>query len=102
MVGLRSRIERFSRGVAAATRLRGIFHFCLHPENLTESPHGFSMFEEILERLIRARDRGDVEVLTMGEVAARMERGREKELPDTAVDATSGSLTGVTVDCDKT
>ena len=31
------------------------------------------MFDDILERLIRARDRGDVEILTMGEVAARME-----------------------------
>ena len=78
VAGLRSRIERFSRGIAAAARLRGIFHFCLHPENLTESPHGFSMLEDILERLVRTRDRGDVEILTMGEVAARMERGRER------------------------
>lgn len=82
VVGLRSRVERFSRGVAAAARHRGIFHFCLHPENLTESPHGFSMFEDILERLILSRDRGDIEILTMGEVAARMERGRDRELPD--------------------
>ena len=79
---MRSRVERFSRGLEAAARLRGIFHFCLHPENLTESPHGFSLFEDMLERLIRARDRGDIEILTMGEVAARMERGRERELPD--------------------
>jgi hypothetical protein len=77
VVGLRSRVERFSRGLAAAARLRGIFHYCLHPENLTESRHGFSMFEEMLERLVRARDRGDVEIMTMGEVAARMEQGRE-------------------------
>src|SRR5262245_44829864 len=60
VVGLRSRIERFSRGISAATRLRGIFHFCLHPENLAESPHGFSLFEDMLERLVRTRDRGDV------------------------------------------
>jgi peptidoglycan/xylan/chitin deacetylase (PgdA/CDA1 family) len=80
VVGLRSRIERFSRGVEAATRHRGIFHFCLHPENLTESPHGFAMFEDILERLISSRDRGDVEVLTMGEIAARMERACETQI----------------------
>jgi len=84
VVGLGSRIERFSRGLAAATRHRGIFHFCLHPENLTESPHGFSMFEDIMEHLIRARDRGDVEILTMSEVAGRMERGRERVLQDFA------------------
>lgn len=86
VVGLRSRIERFSRGLAAATRLRGIFHFCLHPENLAESPSGFSLFEDILERLIQSRDRGDVEILTMSEVAARMERSRERDLPQQAIE----------------
>jgi hypothetical protein len=83
LVGLRSRVERFNRGLIAAAHLRGIFHFCLHPENLTESRYGFSMFEDILDRLIRARERGDVEVLTMGEVTARMERGMER-LEDSA------------------
>jgi hypothetical protein len=60
--------------VEAAARYRGIFHFCLHPENLAESLHGFSLFEEILDQLTQARDRGDVEILTMDQVAARMER----------------------------
>jgi hypothetical protein len=75
--------------------LRGIFHFCLHPENLTESGQGFSLFEDMLERLIRARDRGDIEILTMGEMAARMERGQGRELPVSSDGAPSGSLTGV-------
>jgi len=102
--GLRSRIERFSRGMAAAIRHRGIFHYCLHPENLTESRHGFSMFEEMLERLIRTRDRGDIEILTMGEVAARMERGKEREA-DSVPEILPGSVTGVSSggrehDCD--
>jgi hypothetical protein len=79
VVGLRSRIERFSRGLEAAARHRGIFHFCLHPENLTASPQGFAMFEDILELLISSRDRGDIEVLTMHQVAARMEGMREAE-----------------------
>ena len=39
------------------------------------------MFDAILERLARARDCGDVEILTMGEVAARMEQGRESRFP---------------------
>jgi hypothetical protein len=60
-------------------RHRGIFHYCLHPENLTESPDGFAMFEEMLGHLVRARDRGDVDVVTMTEMAARMERAREGE-----------------------
>jgi len=95
VVPLRARLERFSRGLDAAARLRGIFHYCLHPENLTESHQGFSLFEDMLERLIRARDRGDVEILTMSDVAARMELGQERKPKDLAVDAPSGSLAGV-------
>ncbi len=75
---LRSRVERFRRGLEGAARYRGIFHFCLHPENLAESPHGFSMFEDMLDRLDRARASGDIEVLTVGEVVSRMERVRQK------------------------
>jgi peptidoglycan/xylan/chitin deacetylase (PgdA/CDA1 family) len=86
VVALRSRVERFSRGLEAAARYRGIFHFCLHPENLAESRHGFPMFEDILERLVRSRDRGDIDVLTVGEVVARMERGRETPLSNPAFD----------------
>jgi hypothetical protein len=86
VLALRSRLQRFSRGLEAAVRYRGIFHFCLHPENLAESPQGFSLFEDILERLIQARDRGDVEILTMGQVAARMERTRERPRRDRVFD----------------
>jgi hypothetical protein len=82
VLALRSRLERFSRGLEAAVRYRGIFHFCLHPENLAESPHGFSLFEDILERLTQARDRGDIEILTMCQVAGRMERTRERPRSD--------------------
>jgi hypothetical protein len=72
-LGLPSRRERFRLGLEAAARYRGIFHFCLHPENLAESPHGFSLLDDILDHLTQARDRGDIEILTMGQVAARME-----------------------------
>lgn len=81
IVGLRSRIQRFSRGIEAAIQHRGIFHFCLHPENLCESPDGFSMFDEMLERLVVNRSRGDIEILTMGEVASRMEASRRLYRP---------------------
>lgn len=74
VVGLRSRLARFSRGMEAAVRQRRIFHFCLHPENLAESPHGFPMLDDILDALIRARGSGDVEVMTMCNVLSRMER----------------------------
>jgi peptidoglycan/xylan/chitin deacetylase (PgdA/CDA1 family) len=73
ITGLRSRIERFRLGIEAAVRHRGIFHFCLHPENLTEAPEGFSLFEEMLSLLVAARASGEIEILTMTEVATRME-----------------------------
>lgn len=95
IAALRSRVERFSRGLEAAARCRGIFHFCLHPENLAESQHGFSMFGDILEKLVRARNRGDVEILTMGGMAARMERSRERLRLGSALDIPPHSLAGV-------
>jgi peptidoglycan/xylan/chitin deacetylase (PgdA/CDA1 family) len=71
---IRSRAERFSKGVAAAIRSEAIFHFALHPENLAESPHGFTILDEILDRLARACHQEGVEVLTMSDVISRMER----------------------------
>jgi hypothetical protein len=61
----------------AAARHRAIFHFCFHPENLAESPRGFAIFDEILEELVRARGRGDVEIMTMKDVVARIERKQQ-------------------------
>jgi hypothetical protein len=89
-VALRSRLVRFSRGLDAAVRHRGIFHFCLHPENLAESRYGFSLFDDILARLTRSRDAGDIEILTMGQVAARMEHARGGTLRDSVLDTPSG------------
>ncbi len=74
LISPRSRVERFSRGLEAAARHRAIFHYCLHPENLAESPSGCSLFEEMLDRLRSVASLGDIEVLTMGEVVARMDR----------------------------
>jgi hypothetical protein len=69
----RKRIERFARGVDAAARFKGIFHFCLHPENLSESQCGFAIFEDMLDRLNRRRQSGDVEVLTMRQAVTSAE-----------------------------
>jgi hypothetical protein len=76
LIGLRSRIDRFRRGVESAARHRAIFHFGLHPENLVESDGGFTVIEDILEVLVLARERGDIEVMTMRDVVDRMERNQ--------------------------
>jgi hypothetical protein len=80
MVPIRTRIERVERGIRAAVRSRGIFHYWFHPETLAEAPAGLSMLDAILEKLIRARDTGDVEVLTMAQIAARMESMRAEPI----------------------
>jgi hypothetical protein len=93
VTGLRSRIERFHRGVDAAIRHRGIFHYCLHPENLCESPHGFEIFEHMLHQLIVSRDRGDIEVLTMADVVSRLELAREREAAGAGANQSACSVT---------
>jgi hypothetical protein len=95
LAGLQTRIDRFVRGIEAAARHRGIFHYCLHPENLTESPRGFAMFEEMLGHLNLSRARGDIEVLTMRDVAVRMERARKAELRRIQLRRATSSLTCV-------
>jgi hypothetical protein len=76
LIGLRSRIERFRRGLEAAAQHKAIFHFGLHPENLVESDGGFTVIEDILELVVLARERGDIEVMTMKDVVDRMERNQ--------------------------
>jgi hypothetical protein len=80
-VALASRLQRVCRGLNAAVRCRGVFHFCLHPANLAESPRGFPMFEAILEQLIRRRELGDIEILSMAQVAHRMQTQPESSEP---------------------
>jgi hypothetical protein len=78
LVPARTRLERVRRGIDAAARHRGIFHLYLHPGNLAESPQAFPTFEAIIEQLVRSRDAGDVEILTMSQVVDLMERQGEQ------------------------
>lgn len=77
LVPIRSRLERFSKGVEAAVQSGAIFHFSFHPENLAESPAGFAIFDDILERLVRSCQQEGTEVLTMNDVVSRMERSHQ-------------------------
>ncbi len=78
-----ARLERVRRGIDAAASRRGIFHLCLHPETLAEGSRAFSIFEGMVEQLVRAREAGDIEILTMAQVADRMERRRGRSAPNT-------------------
>jgi len=83
IVPMRTRIERVRRGLEAAVSCGGIFHYWFHPDTLAEGSGGLSMLDAILEILIRARDAGRIEILTMAEVADRMESRRERPLAST-------------------
>jgi peptidoglycan/xylan/chitin deacetylase (PgdA/CDA1 family) len=77
ILSLGSRVERFRKGLNAARRSRGIFHFGFHPENLAESPQGFTILDDILAVLTRAREQGDIELMTMSDVVDRMEKDED-------------------------
>jgi hypothetical protein len=74
---LKSRVHRFRLGLEAAARHKGIFHYCFHPDNLTESPDGFSMFDDMIELLVKARQSGNIEIAGMGDIANRVKSKRQ-------------------------
>ena len=83
VIPMRTRLTRFARGIEAASRLRGVFHFSFHPANLTECAGGFALLEEMLRLLLRARESGDIEILTVADLIARVDTGRTA-VPDQA------------------
>lgn len=90
-----TRMERFEKGIEAAARHRGIFHFGLHPVNLAESPHGYRLFDSMIERLAHARRKGDVSILTMAQLSTRMEALAERVgIPDASPAPISGQMIG--------
>jgi hypothetical protein len=78
IVAHQTRLERFEKGIEAAARHRGVFHFGLHPVNLAESPRGYRLFDSLIERLAHARQQGDVSILTMAQLSTRMEALAER------------------------
>lgn len=81
LVPLRTRLERFRRGLEAAARTRRIFHLSFHPENLAESPEAMPIFEQMLVELDRWRTAGDIEVMSMDEIVDRWEGGASDAPP---------------------
>ena len=73
IVAHQTRLDRLQKGIDAAAAQRGIFHFCLDPVSLAESPRGYGLFDSIVERLAQARQNGDIEIVTMAEVANRLD-----------------------------
>lgn len=67
------RVARARKGLRAAVRERRIFHLWLHPTDLAERTDAMlSGLRRIFETVAQLRDAGEIEVLTMGELAHRL------------------------------
>ncbi|AQL44846.1 hypothetical protein BV210_18960 (plasmid) [Halorientalis sp. IM1011] len=78
------------RGIDRAAASDGLFHMWLHPNNLA-GPQDAARLAEIFEHLARVRARTDLEVRTMGDVAATVRD--ETEAASTAVVADGAEST---------
>jgi hypothetical protein len=95
IINHQTRLDRFEKGIEAAARHRGVFHFGLHPVNLAESPHGYRLFDSLIERLAHARQKGDVSILTMAQLSTRMEALAERAgFPDASPAPLPGQMIG--------
>ena len=95
LVDHQSRLDRFEKGIEAAARHRGVFHFGLHPVNLAESPRGYRLFDSLIERLAQARQKGDVSIVSMAELSTRLDAVAERAgFPDASPAPLPGQMIG--------
>ncbi len=75
-----SRIDKSYAGLKKAVADRKIFHLWTHPFNLASNPSNLlSGLEEVFKEVSRLRDAGQVEVMTMAEIAESMSTKPENE-----------------------
>lgn len=57
-----------------AARHRGVFHLWFHPYNVTADPaRALAALDRVCTAAARLRDRGEIDILTMGQLAARLD-----------------------------
>jgi peptidoglycan/xylan/chitin deacetylase (PgdA/CDA1 family) len=89
-VPMRLRIQRALKGLRRAARCRRIFHLWFHPTNLADQTDAmFAGLRQILQRAVELRHRGELEILTMSQIAERCESS-----PGTAAQARPVAETG--------
>jgi len=72
LIPLGQRVRRCVRGIDQAARERRVCHLYLHPINLASDPPAMlAALERVLSHAARRRDAGDLEILSMGQIAAR-------------------------------
>lgn len=64
-------VARWRSIIDSAIKRSGVAHLWLHPENLALASEGVSVLGEVLSYVARARDAGNLEVLTMSDYCLR-------------------------------
>jgi peptidoglycan/xylan/chitin deacetylase (PgdA/CDA1 family) len=73
-VPIRSRVRQCVKGIDKAIDTKGVFHLCLHPWNLAvETERLIEGLRRVLRYAAEARLEGRLDLLSMGQLAERME-----------------------------
>jgi hypothetical protein len=79
-VSVHARVRKATKGLRQAASRKQLFHLWTHPFNLgMRTDELLGGFEEILREACRLRDAGELEILTMRELTARLDRRQEAE-----------------------
>lgn len=74
LIPLRSRVDQCTKGIDRAVKTGGVFHLCLHPWNLAvETERLMGGLGRILEHAAAASQQGRLSLLSMDQLAERME-----------------------------
>ena len=81
IIPIASRVLKGRRGINGAVKTGGLYHLWFHPCNLNIDPEPmFSGLEKIFAYASRMRERGLLNILTMGEYAQRLEGEKKPAL----------------------
>ena len=73
-IPMAARVKRSTRGVDAAVAQKRVSHLYLHPINLADDPDAMlAALDRIFAHAARARDRGQLDVLSMGQLVDHVE-----------------------------
>jgi len=88
LLPMRLRVLRALRGLNEAARCRRIFHLWFHPTNFAEQTEAmFGGLRRILVRAATLRQHGQLEILTMNQIAERWESNTGSDQFEKVVEA---------------
>jgi hypothetical protein len=80
------RLARICSGLEHAAKKRRLYHLWFHPEELAmNQDENLAALETVLQRYVALRERGEMESVHMGELAARLLAARAREAEPSAV-----------------